>query len=59
MYHQLVLLKHACRQTREQELVTLMVLHDLSLAVQAVSNEMGNRAIQNKGRLKKLMQQVK
>lgn len=34
MHHQLNLLEHVCRHTREQGLVTLMVLHDLSLAAQ-------------------------
>ena len=34
MHHQLNLLEQVCRHTREQGLVTLMVLHDLSLAAQ-------------------------
>ncbi|MDO4641937.1 MAG: ABC transporter ATP-binding protein [Neisseria sp.] len=34
MHHQLVLLEHVCHHTREQGLITLMILHDLSLAAQ-------------------------
>ena len=34
MHHQLNLLEQVCRHTREKNLVTLMVLHDLSLAAQ-------------------------
>lgn len=34
MHHQINLLEHVCRHTRENGLITLMVLHDLSLAAQ-------------------------
>lgn len=34
MHHQLILLEQVCRHTHEYGLITLMVLHDLSLAAQ-------------------------
>ncbi|MEM7206941.1 MAG: ABC transporter ATP-binding protein [Pseudomonadota bacterium] len=34
MHHQAVLLEHVARETKQRELITVMVIHDLSLAAQ-------------------------
>lgn len=51
MYHQLNLLEHVCRHTRENDLITLMVLHDLSLAAQFSDGLilLGNGKVQGQG----------
>jgi iron complex transport system ATP-binding protein len=38
LHHQHVLLDHLVTQTREQQYITLMVLHDLNLAAQYADN---------------------
>lgn len=51
MHHQLNLLSRVCQYTREQNLITVMILHDLSLAAQ-FSDEiilLGNSKIQAQG----------
>ncbi|WP_109077885.1 ABC transporter ATP-binding protein [Aggregatibacter kilianii] len=51
MHHQLNLLEEVCRYTKEQNLITIMVLHDLSLAAQ-FSDEvilLGEGKLQGKG----------
>ncbi|MGL5320811.1 MAG: ABC transporter ATP-binding protein, partial [Aeromonas veronii] len=34
LHHQMQLMEHLCQQTREQQWITLVVLHDLNLAAQ-------------------------
>ena len=51
MHHQLNLLEEVCRYTKEKNLITIMVLHDLSLAAQ-FSDEillLGEGKVQGKG----------
>lgn len=58
MHHQINLLEHVCEYTQQNQLITIMVLHDLSLAAQFSDNIilLGNGKLQSFGEAKQVLQ---
>ncbi|ABR74274.1 ABC transporter ATP-binding protein [Actinobacillus succinogenes] len=58
MHHQINLLEHVCEYTKQNQLITIMVLHDLSLAAQFSDDIilLGNGKLQGFGDAKQVLQ---
>ncbi|WGE31561.1 ABC transporter ATP-binding protein [Actinobacillus genomosp. 2] len=58
MHHQINLLEHVCQYTQQNNLITVMVLHDLSLAAQFSDHIvlLGNGKLQGFGEAKQVLQ---